>query len=308
MGKNNFFSKTVYKSRGLDDKYYPYLLETPILLIFLVGGIIPIVYSFVLSLFQYKLNLKSATAFVGLKNYISLFKDDVFLNSLWKTAYYSGGVIVFSVLIGLAIALIARRNFYGKRLFMIIMLLPWGIPKVVNGMMWKWILDPTIGVFTQIMKALGLISENVYWMQISPFVSITFVIVADTWRSVPFVAILLLSALQMVQIQLYEAAKCDGANAWQKFRYITIPGIRYVLLVVIMLQSISSLKVFDTLYTLTPLGGTDNMTTLTYMYAYKTSFSFLNLGYGSAVGYVVTLITLLLSLSYVRLLTKSNNI
>ncbi len=282
------------------DRYYPYALVAPMVTIFIIGGIVPVIYSFVLSFMKYKMNAPAAPRFVALGNYIALFSDEVFLTSLWKTLYYSAGVIVFSVLFGLLFALITRYKFVGKRLFMIILLLPWGIPKAVNGLMWKWILDPTAGVFTALCKLFGLVEENVYWFQVSPLVSITFVIVADVWKNIPFVMLLLLSALQLVPMQLYDAARCDGANKLQQFRHITLPEIMNTLLVVIMLQSISSLKVFDTLYTLTPLGGTDNMTTLTYMYSYKTSFTFLNFGYGSAIGYVVTLVTLVLSVFYVR--------
>lgn len=287
------------------DRLYPYALVAPLLAIFVLGGLIPIAYSFVLSLMKYKMAARSAPSFVWFENYIALFHDEVFLSSLWKTLYYSVGVIVLSVSFGLLFAVIARRKFFGRRIFMIALLLPWGIPKVVNGLMWKWILDPTAGVFTQLCKALGFIEENVYWFQISPLVSITFVIIADVWKSVPFVMILLMSALQMVPKHVYEAARCDGATRWQQFRYITLPSIQPTLMIVIMLQTISSLKVFDTLYTLTPMGGTDNMTTLTYMYSYKTSFTFLNFGYGAAIGYVVTLATLAISIFYIRIAIRS---
>lgn len=303
---NKLTSRVSQRFDRISEKKFPYVLTAPIVVLFLIGGVLPIIYSFVISFFDYKLNVSSGMHFIGLENYIAMFQDEVFLSSLWKTLYYSVGVVVLTTIIGLGVALLVRRDFFGKPLFMIFMLIPWCIPKAVNGLMWKWILDPSSGIFTIILRQLGIISQDVYWFNISPVVSISFVILADVWKNIPFVAILMLSALQMVPKTLHEAAICDGAGAIKRFFYITLPSIRYVLIVVVMLQSIWALKVFDLLYTLTPLGGTDNMTTLTYMYVYKTAFNFLNMGYASAIAYFVMLITLVLSVFYARMLRKAS--
>ena len=304
-GKSNLISRALRRFDRISERRFPYVMTAPMVLLVLVGGVIPIVYSFVISFFNYKLNVSSGMRFIGLENYIAMFRDEVFLDSLWKTLYYSVGVVVLTTVIGLGVALIVQKSFFGKPLFMIFMLIPWCIPKAVNGLMWKWILDPSSGIFTIILRQLGVITQDVYWFNISPFVSISFVILADVWKNIPFVAILMLSALQMVPKTLHEAATCDGAGVIKRFFYVTLPAIKYVLVVVVMLQSIWALKVFDLLYTLTPLGGTDNMTTLTYMYVYKTAFNFLNMGYASAIAYFVMLVTLVLSLLYARVLRKA---
>lgn len=289
-------------SRNLksNDKYYIITLLFPLLFLFVFGGIIPIIYSFIMSLSQYKLNVSSQMHFIGFDNYIKMFSDPVFLGSIWKTVYYSVLMIVFSMLFGLIISLVVNRDFIGKNIFMVILLLPWAIPKTVSGIMWKWILDPSFGIFNMILMKFGLIQGNVYWFNTDAITAINFVIFADVWKSIPFVVIMLLAALKAVPNELYESAKCDGANFVQSLIFITLPKIKFTLIMVTMLQSIWAMKIFDLLYVLTPNGGINDMSTLTYMYVYKQAFKFTNIGYGTAISYVMTLIIMLIAMLYVK--------
>ncbi|MGI6326123.1 MAG: carbohydrate ABC transporter permease [Saccharofermentanales bacterium] len=286
------------------DKYHILAFLFPLLSLFVFGGIIPIIYSFIISLSQYKLNVSTQMRFIGLDNYVEMFSDPVFLGSIWKTLYYSVLMITLSMFFGLMIALVVNRNFIGKGIFMIVLLLPWAIPKAASGIMWKWILEPSFGIFNMLLMSFGLIHEKVYWFNIDAITAINFVIFVDVWKSTPFVVVMLLAALKAVPKELYESAKCDGANYVQSLFFITLPRIKFTLVMVMMLQSIWALKIFDLLYVLTPDGGVNDMTTLVYMYVYKQAFKFMNIGYGTAIAYFMTFIIMLIAILYVKIILK----
>ncbi|HHY46951.1 MAG TPA: sugar ABC transporter permease [Firmicutes bacterium] len=303
--RESLLRKLSRKVDALDEGTFSYLISSPALILFLLLGAFPIIYSLGFSLWNYRLNVPSGRHFVGLANYISMFHDPVFLGSLVKTAYYTVATVCLSTGLGLIAALLLNQSFVGKGIFLLTMLVPWAIPKVVNGLMWKWIYDGNYGILNAILMRLGLIHEYQWWFVKSPAVAMTLVILADVWKNVPFAALLLLAALQAVPISLYEAARCDGANAWQQFKHVTIPGIRYTLMMVLILQTMWSLKAFDLIYTLTR-GGPGTNTTITYYYVYQQAFDYLNLGYGSALAYFVALVIIIFSAFYVRILGRAD--
>ena len=287
----------------LKDPAFSYLLLTPALLLFVALGLFPLAYSLGLSFWEYKLNVPEGRRFVGLDHYTHMFADQVFLDSLLKTAYYTFATVSLSVGVGLAVALILNRKFVGKSFFLLAMIVPWAIPKVVNGLMWKWIYDGNYGIFNWLLLKLGIISEYRYWFNESAFAAMTLVIIADVWKNVPFTAVLLLAALKAVPKELYEAAKCDGAGRFGQFAHVTLPGIRNTLMIVLMTETMWAFKAFDLIYSLTR-GGPGNNTTITYFYVYQQSFDYLNLGYGAAMAYFVTFIIVLFALLYYKALGR----
>jgi multiple sugar transport system permease protein len=303
--RESLFGKLFKKVDSLDDEKFSFLISSPALLFFLVLGLFPIIYSLGFSFMKYRLNMVSGWKFIGLTNYITMFHDPIFLSSLVKTAYYTVVTVGLSTGLGLIVALILKQSFIGKRVFLLVMLIPWAIPKVVNGLMWKWIYDGNYGILNAILLKLGIIHQYQWWFVNSPLVAMTLVIVADVWKNVPFAALLILAALQGVPLSLYEAAKCDGANIWQQFRHITLVSIRYTLMMVLILQTMWSFKAFDLIYTLTR-GGPGNNTTITYFYVYQQAFDYLNLGYGSALAYFVTLVIILFSVFYFKMLGRED--
>lgn len=292
--------------RSLDsirDSTFSYLLLTPSVALFVALGLFPMLYSLGLSLWEYKLNVQSGKHFVGLDNYIKMFGDSVFMSSLWKTAFYTGTTVLLSIGIGLAVALVLNRDFVGKSLFLVAMIVPWAVPKVVNGLMWKWIYDGNYGIFNWLLLKLGAIDEYQWWFNGSSVVAMSLVVLADVWKNVPFTAILLLAALQAVPKETYEAARTDGAGVWGQFIHVTLPGIRNTLMVVLMTETMWALKAFDLIYSLTR-GGPGTNTTISYFYVYQQAFDYLNMGYASAMAYFVTFIIIIFAVFYYKLLGR----
>ena len=245
---------------------------------------------------------KEGNPFVGLDNYINTLTDPIFLDSLRVTIIFTIAAVVIEISLAMGIALILNRKFIGRGLVRMLALLPWAVPAVVNGIMWKWILNPSYGALNGLLYSLGLIDEYVIWLG-SPELALAMVVVADLWKETPFIMLLLLAALQTIPKDLYEAATVDGANVVQSFFRITLPLIQPVLFVAIALRTIWALKSFDLIYTLTA-GGPSNGTSVVGYYTYIKSFVSLQLGRGAAVAYIMTLFVLILVYIYYRVLYR----
>jgi multiple sugar transport system permease protein len=175
-----------------------------------------------------------------------------------------------------------------------VILLPWAIPTVVTAKMWDWMYQPELGVLNYFLRASGLTTEPVNWLG-TPALAIHAAIVADVWKTTPFVVILLLAGLALIPSDVYRAAALDGASAWQTFRHVTLPLLRPILMVVVVFRMIDALRAFDLLYVMTGGGPADTTETLS-IYAYKMLFQTLQFGYGSAIGVVMFMLVALVSL------------
>ncbi len=275
------------------------LSPTIIILLVLVG--FPIAYSIYLSFFDLILSNPGDLNFVGLKNYVDILQNPVFLNSLWKTAWFTFSFLFGTTVTGMVIALMLNMKFVGKSVVITILLIPWAIPRVVNALIWKWIYDGNYGVLNAIFVKLGVIDQYKFWFGESPLISITLISVAYAWKMIPFVALLVLAALQTIPRELYEAAKVDGANGWTRFWKVTVPQLKYPLIIILILQTTRAIKVFDLIAVLTR-GGPGDRTMVTYYYVYKIAFDYLNVSAGAAAAYVVTAIIVLFALLYYVLL------
>lgn len=269
--------------------------------VLLAFGAFPIIYSLAVSLFEWKLNIPKPAVFVGLANYARLFSDPVFTSGLLKTFYFTLLTVAGTVSLGLGIALLLDRDdIKGKGLVLALLIIPWAVPRVVGGLLWKWIYDGNYGILNAALLRLGLIDAYQWWFGQSPWLGLTLVGVAQIWRDTPFSVMLFLAGLQSVPVHLHRAAMMDGATGLQRFRFITLPSMRFVLLAVAVLQTTWALKTFDLVYVLTG-GGPANKTMLTYLYVYRLAFSYLDVGYGSAMAYFVTMLVFVVAFGYYRM-------
>lgn len=239
-------------------------------------------------------------SWIGLGNFQRLLADETFRRAVVNTLYFSAAEVVLVVLLGLGIAVLLDHPLGRSGLFRILLVVPWAIAPVANAVLWKWILNANYGVLNSILKSLGLISYYQVWLG-TPRSALNFLLLVDVWKSVPFVALLLLAGLQRVPSTLYRAAYMDGASRFQSFVHITLPSIRSAIAIAVVLQTIWSLRVFDLVFVLTRGGPADGTVLMNFL-AYRVTFNFLDIGYGAAIANLVFLLTLLLAIVYIRLM------
>jgi ABC-type sugar transport system permease subunit len=198
------------------------------------------------------------------------------------------------------VALLLAHPLGRPGIFRVILIVPWAIAPVANAVLWKWILHANYGIVNSILISLGVIEYPIVWLGTGNR-ALHVLLVADVWKSVPFVAILFLAGLSKIPPMLYRAARLDGANAWQQFRHITLPLLRPTIAVAVILQTLWALRIFDLIYVLTK-GGPAGGTVLLNFLAYRTTFNDLELGYGAAIANVIFAMSFLLALGYIWLL------
>jgi len=268
----------------------------PALSVIALVAIFPVFYVFYLSLHKKVLTFNISN-FIGFENYISLFADSRFWNALKNTLYFTGVSVTLELLLGLSIAVLLNRAFKGRGFMRAVVLIPWAVPTVVSAKMWEWIYNTDFGILNYILGA------KVNWLG-STFWAINAAIFMDVWKTTPFVALLLIAGLQVIPRDLYSAARVDGAGSWYIFRRITLPLLIPVILVVLIFRTLDAFRVFDAVYVLTG-GGPANTTETLSIYAYKVLFQLLQFGYGSTLSVIVFLCVGLISVFYVRLLSRS---
>jgi len=281
---------------------FAYLLNVPALVAIFVLAAYPIVYSGWISLHKYNLKRPGVFQFIGFDNYAAIANSPEFWSALWITIQFTLLVVTSVTVLGVCIALLLNQRFPGRGILRTLILLPWAIPPVVNGLMWQWIYDSKIGALNGLLVSLGIIPEYRGWLS-NPTSALLALAFADVWNVLPLAVILLLAALQKIPGELYESARIDGAGPVQLFRYVTFPWLAQTLLVVLILQTLSAIRVFDVIYVLTAGGPGTSTTTLTWK-TYLTTFETLDFGLGNAYAYTVSLITFGFALVYFRVLYR----
>jgi multiple sugar transport system permease protein len=259
-------------------------------------AVFPVFYVLYLSLHK-KVLLFNITTFVGIENYKSLFKDERFWNALINTAYFTVLSVFLELIIGLSIATVINRTFRGRGLIRAAVLIPWAIPTVVSAKMWEWIYNTDFGILNYIL------GTDINWLGSSSW-AIHSAIFMDVWKTTPFVILLLTAGLQVIPKDLYAAARVDGAGGWYIFRRITLPLLMPVIIVVLIFRTLDAFRVFYAIYVLTG-GGPANTTETLSIYAYKVLFQLLQFGYGSTLAVVVFMCVGIISIFYVRMLSRS---
>ncbi len=292
-----------FQGRKFEQTTLGVLLVIPLVIVLLGLLFYPIASSVLVS-FQSK-TVGTPGRFVGLANYIELFTRDLaFAEVFFNTVLYAVASVALKLVLGFIAALVLNEKIVVRNLFRGWMLIPWIIPTLVVGLMWRWMFDQTGGVLNFLLMKLGLVTMPPAWLA-DKMLARAAVIVANTWRGFPFFAITILSGLQAIPAELYEAAEMDGASVLQRMRHITIPGVRSVLLVVIILSTIWTFNDFELLWVMTE-GGPSYSTHIFVTYAYQLGLmgsGGSRLGYATAVSIVATpLITLFILLLVPRLL------
>ncbi|MDK2878842.1 MAG: multiple sugar transport system permease protein [Thermoanaerobacteraceae bacterium] len=273
-------------------------------MLFIIGIIIfPLLYSVYISFFDFNIFTKHPP-FIGLKNYIDIFKSDYFWYSIGRTTYFTVISVGLELVLGFLVALLLNQEFKGRSLARTLLILPWALPTVVNGVLWTWIYDPNYGALNALLKSLGIISQYKNWLG-TAFSAMNAVIVADVWKNTSFIAMVLLAAMQNIPKDYYEAAIIDGASRLKNVFYITLPLLRPAILVAVVIRTMEAFKVFDIIYIMTK-GGPANGTQVISYYTYINSFQYSKYGYGAALSYIVSLVILIFALFYIKILYKKS--
>jgi multiple sugar transport system permease protein len=230
--------------------------------------------------------------FVGLANVWNLWDNQIYRQTLWNTIVYTIGATILKLGAGLGLALILNEKLPLKRLIRSVVLLPWIVPTVLSAMAWLWLLTPNFSVLNWILVHAGLSQRGLPWLT-SPALAMFSVILVNTWRGIPFFAITLLAGLQTIPGDLYEASAIDGAGAWHRFRYVTLPLLQPILLITLVLSMIWTFSDFQVVYGLTQ-GGPMNSTHVLATLSYQVGLASGNIGEGAAIS--LTMLPLLLVL------------
>ncbi len=245
---------------------------------------------------------QASTDSYTLSNYANLLKDPFFERTFWNTAVFVFLSVLSHMVLGLAVAMILNSALPAKPLFRLIALLPWVVPDVVAGIIWKWMYDPIYGAFNDLLLKIGLVNSPVEWLS-NPKLALFSVVFVNLWRGFPFVMLILLAGLQAIPRHLYEAAAIDGASKWQLFYHITIPGLRKMIVVALALDMVWEVRRFGLIQTMTQ-GGPGILTEVLSTYTYKQYFQFFRFEYASAISVVMTIVLLLVSLPYILMMSQ----
>lgn len=277
-------------------KSTPYLMMTPGSILMIVLVFYPILRTFLYSLQKMKLTEPGATQYVGLSNYATILKDQDFWYSLTNSAVILVSVVVFTAVVGLLIALLLNIDTKLKGVLMAIAIIPWSLPPIVNGVMWRWIFHPSYGLLNRILINLNIIDSPVQWL--SERWSVIFIVALTVaWRCIPFCSIVILSAMQSIPEHLYESACLDGSSRFQTFKWITFPLLLPSLGIVLTNTSITAINVFDEIVS---LAGYGDVSKTLMLQAYLKTFGFMDYGMGSALTYVIMAIAGILGIIYIK--------
>jgi ABC-type sugar transport system permease subunit len=307
---------------GRGERAFAIWLLLPAVLITLIVVFVPLLYALYLSFNKAEVVVVAGkggvqTTWNGLGNYSYFLNDASFWKSVRVTAYFTAVSLIVELLAGIGVALILNQQFIGRRFMRAVLILPWAVPTVVNARLWGLIFEPySYGALNGLLQTLGLASQNkptnfltpIPLFQDVPIIgdittwlgatrAINWIIVGDSWKVIPVAALLVLAGLQTIPAELYEAAQVDGANAWKRFRLITLPLLRPVLLVILVYRTMELFRVFDILYIL--MAYTIPVVAIR---TFQEAFVFGEFGRGAAIAFLIGLFILVIAFAYIRLL------
>lgn len=275
-------------------------LLAPLALVLMAVTLFPILYSFWISLYALNLRRPNRMPFVGLDNYAAVLGNAQFLDSVARTAVFTAMAVAAVAVLALLVALLLDQDFPGRRVLSACMLIPWAIPSVANGLMWKWIYDPNYGALNGLLLQMDFISRAMIWLG-EPDRTLPLIANAFVWKEVPLAAILLLVNLKAIPADLFAAARVDGANAVKRFLHITLPALRPGFTLVVVYEAMVAVRHFDLFFLLTE-GGPGNASDVVAWRIYVETFRNLSFGIGAAMSYLLALATLLMSYGFIRAL------
>jgi ABC-type sugar transport system permease subunit len=277
-------------------RLYGYAFVAPVFVFLCAIIVFPLGHAFWTSLQRVR-GLRST--FVGFDNYARVLGDDAFWHSLSISFAFTGVAVALHMALGLALALLLDELRSARAALRIAFLTPWMVAPAVGATIWLWLLEPQFGVVNYLLRAAGAIDAPLAWLG-EPGLAFASVVAVDVWRGVPFVMLLMLAGLQTVPPEQYEAAAMDGASAWQRFRFVTLPNLRYLLIVATTLDVINTIRHYDIIGVMTA-GGPAQATEVLPVLLYNTAFRGNRFGEAAAIGVLLLLIVLALSTFYIRI-------
>ncbi len=279
------------------ERALPYWLILPLVLLLFFVTVFPFLWNIWVSLHDLRsINILRGAPFIGLKNYIRLFQDSLFYHSLHISLYFVVGSIIGQFSLGLLIALIFHRRPRAARFLRPVFIIPWILSAIIIGYSWIWMYNYNFGLINSALRALGL--APIRWLN-DITMAIWALVIANIWRGTPFTMLFLEAALKNIPDELYEAAQVDGASAWQSFRHVTLPMLRPAITINLILVTMWTFNLFDTILVMTQ-GGPANATLTTAMYMYNNAFRYGLFGYGAAITLIMLLINVILAVLYFR--------
>jgi multiple sugar transport system permease protein len=278
------------RSRGLGEKKLAFFMVSPSILLILLVAAYPILYGIWLSLHEYSVRVAGLSRWAGLSNYTEALSNPDFWDAMFTTLIFSGVSVFLELVIGLAMALAMHAAFRGQGLLRTVILIPWAILTVVTGFMWRSIFESPQGLVNTI------IGSDTVWLGQEPHALIV-IIIADVWKTSPFMALLILAGLQTIPGEIYEAAKVDGAKMMQRFTQITLPLLTPAILVALIFRTLDALRIFDLPYVLTK--GANGTTSLSLI-AQQTFAENRIYGLGSAYAILTFITVMIVAFIYIR--------
>ncbi len=243
--------------------------------------------------------LKEGVRYIGFQNFIRLLSDEIFWISLYHSVLLTTVVVLLQFILGLILALAMNQKLPGMSLFKNVIMASWVIPVAATVILFKFMAQPDIGLINIVIRSLGIEDLNRYWLG-DPDVALPFIMLLHLWRNVPFYGVAFLAAMQAIPQSLYEAADIDGANSWYKFYYITLPGIRSMVIVMVTIHVLWTFNNFDFVYLATG-GGPVNATDVLPVYVYRQCWSSYTVGYGASIGTVMLLLLMLYFIVFIKI-------
>jgi len=281
--------------------FFAWMLLLPAALVMVVIRLWPLVQGIGFSFTDRQLGGNRPISFIGLQNYINLMSDQVYWDAAWFTIVYTFSTVIIGYFIGLIVALLMNMKIkYGRGTFRSLLMIPWIIPGVVAAYVWRFSFNDQLGIINVTLQTLGMISDPIpflgtaFWARVS-------VIIANVWGNFPFMALVLLAGLQNVSEEIKEAARIDGANALQVFRYVVWPQLKGVTAMCTTLVFIWTFNSFDAIFLLTS-GGPNRATNVISIQAYFTSFSRMNVGYAATMATTMLIFMLVVTVIYMRVI------
>jgi multiple sugar transport system permease protein len=289
-------------SKDMSERKLGTLLLLPATLLLLLVVVYPITTLFFTSLHAVdNANPRAGEQWVGLANFVRAFEDDRFWHSLWQTILYVVVTVPGALLVGLGLALLANKPFTVKWPVRLGLLLPWALPLVFCGLIFRWFFEYETGIVNDLLVRIGI--EPMQWLS-SPTLATIAICITIIWKASSFMALMLLAGLQSIPKSLYEAAEVDGASKWQQFVEITLPMLRPAIFVALIFRTITAIQTFDIPYAMTG-GGPGDATETLAMYIHKTTLDFLDFGYGSALATLMFILSLVLTTGYLKYTRRS---
>ena len=289
-----------------EEERYALGLITPSMIVVFGVIIVPIITTLVYSVVNINPLSSHRGEFVGLSFYIKALSSKAFWDDLGRTLYFTIASTAIETFCGLMVALLLNQNFPGVRLLRAIIIIPWAIPTVVNGSLWKLMLNGEYGVINALLTRMHLIGSYQSWLG-NPKTAMMCIVIADAWKMTPLAVIFFLAALQGIDKSIYEAATVDGANAFQSFRAITLPALKPTILVIVVMRTVEKFKAFDIFYLMTRGGPANSTKTLMYD-TYLQAFTNLNYSDAATYAYLIALIVALMTLVYIRIMKRGDDV